>query len=281
MSLRRIKTEKTGVTFIGIVMCIISILWFVPVYFMVINSFKPFKEVALNTAGLPKMLYLKNFSEVWERTQYWQLFRNSIFIGILSIAGIVLCGSMAGYWLSRSKSKWSTVILSYFILTLVIPFQAIMIPLVKVMRDIHFIDSQLGLIMVYIAMGSPLAIFLYQASVKSIPDSLEEAAKIDGAGYFRIFFIIIFPLLGPITSTVVILQSLYIWNDFLLPLIILQSETKKTIPLGVSAAFFGQYSNRWNLGITSMFLASMPMIILYVFMQKYIVNGIVGGSVKG
>jgi raffinose/stachyose/melibiose transport system permease protein len=126
-----------------------------------------------------------------------------------------------------------------------------------------------------------MAIFLYHGYVKGVPESLEESAIIDGAGPFRTYFTIIFPLLAPMTSTIVILQSLFIWNDFLLPLITLQNEALKTIPLGIAGKFFGQYAFKWNLGITAMLLASLPMLILYLVMQRYIISGVVKGAVKG
>ncbi|MFP4266772.1 MAG: carbohydrate ABC transporter permease [Spirochaetaceae bacterium] len=134
--------------------------------------------------------------------------------------------------------------------------------------------------MVYIALGTPIAIFLYQGYVKTIPYTLEESAIIDGAGPITIFFRIIFPLLKPMTSTIVILQSLYIWNDFLLPLISLSSESVKTIPLGIAGKFFGQYAFKWNLGITAMLLASLPMLVLYILLQRHIIGGVMRGSVK-
>lgn len=276
-----LKNERIKSRIVSHIMALVSIMWFAPVYFMLINSFKPFKSVILDTASFPKGLYLENFKDVWEMTNFSNLLLNSIFITGFSVLGIVLAASMAGYKLARWNSRWNRLITFYFILTLIIPFQAIMIPLVKTMKELSLIDKRIGLILVYIALGSPLAIFLYQAAVKAIPISLEESAKIDGGGPFTIFFKIIFPLLKPITSTVIILQSLYIWNDFLLPLITLQSENKKTIPLGISAAFFGQYSNKWNLGITAMLSASIPMIVIYVIMQKYILKGIVSGATKG
>ncbi|ACL69707.1 carbohydrate ABC transporter permease [Halothermothrix orenii] len=266
---------------IGILMGIVSVIWFIPIYFMIINSFKPFREVLMYTSRFPEKFNLNNFVEVWEKANYLKLFTNSIIITSISLLGIVILASMAAYKLARSHDNVSKGLLVYFILTLVIPFQAVMIPLVKIMKDINVIDTRIGIILVYIALGSPMAIFLYYGYIKTLPMSLEEAALIDGAGEFQIFFKIIFPLLKPITSTVIILQSLWIWNDFLLPLITLQSEANKTIPLGTTATFMGQYTHRWDLAITAMFLASLPLMVLYFFVQKYIVKGIVKGAIKG
>lgn len=275
------RRDKLAKNVVGIFMGIVSIAWFFPIYFMFINTFKPLKDVVLNTAVFPESFYFGSYVTIWENTPYLLMFKNSFIITFFSVLGIVIFGSMAGYKLARANSKWAYFLIMYFILTLIIPFQAVMIPLVKIMNNFNLIDSIIGIILVYIAFGSPLAIFLYHGAVKAIPKSLEESATIDGAGPYRTFFKVIFPLLTPITSTVVILQTLYIWNDFLLPLITLQSTANQTLPLGTTALFFGQYGNKWDLGITAIFMASLPMIILYMIMQKYIIKGIVSGATKG
>lgn len=275
------KNRKTGVLITGILMGVVALLWMIPIYFMTINTFKPLKEVIFSTAAFPRSFYFGNIVEVWKNANYFGLLVNSVIITACSIGAIVLLASMSGYHLSRTGGRISAIILSYLILTLIIPFQAIMIPLVKTMRDLAMTNTRWGLVLVYIAFGSPMAIFLYQGYIKSIPRSMEESAVLDGAGPLQTYFSIIFPLLTPMTSTVIILQSLFIWNDFLLPLITLQSEGKKTIPLGIAGKFFGQYAFKWNLGITSMLLASLPMLLLYAFMQRFIIGGVMKGAVKG
>jgi raffinose/stachyose/melibiose transport system permease protein len=268
-------------TFTGTVMGLIALVWFIPIYFMIINSFKPLKDVIFTTSAFPQSFYLENIVNVWKDAKYFTLFSNSFIITAISLLGIILFASMTGYRLARTRGKMVGLLMGYFILTLIIPFQAVMIPLVKTMKELSLINSRFGLILVYIAFGSPMAIFLYHGYVKGVPESLEESAIIDGAGPFRTYFTIIFPLLAPMTSTIVILQSLFIWNDFLLPLITLQNEALKTIPLGIAGKFFGQYAFKWNLGITAMLLASLPMLILYLVMQRYIISGVVKGAVKG
>ncbi|MCF7953013.1 MAG: carbohydrate ABC transporter permease [Spirochaetales bacterium] len=279
--MKSLKTQKTSRNFLGIIMALIAVIWLIPVYFMLINSFKPLKDVIFTTAAFPKSLYLENITKVWEDANYFRLFLNSLMVTASSLFFVVLFASMSGWRLARKRSRGAKILLNYFILTLIIPFQAIMIPLVKTMKSTGLIDSITGLVLVYIAMATPMPIYLYYGYIKSIPRSLEESARIDGAGINRTFFSIIFPLLTPMTSTIIILQALYIWNDFLLPLIVIQSERFKTIPIGITGQFFGQYQFKWNLGITAMLLASLPMIILYIFMQRKIISGIVNGAVKG
>lgn len=276
-----IKKKKFGVLMVGLIMFAVAIAFLVPIYYLVINAFKTLPEVVLDTGAFPKSLYLKNFTYMWTKTGYPTLFKNSVVIGVCSMAGIILFGSMAGYKLSRINNKWSKLTTFYFISTLIIPFQATMIPLIKLLRDMNLIDSIFGLIMVYIGMGTPFAIFLYSAAAKSIPISLEEAAKIDGAGRFTTFFKVIFPLMGPVTVTVLILDGLWIWNDFLLPLITLTTPAHKTVPIGTVSLIIGTYGQAYNYGVTVALLGCLPMIILYLFLQKYIVKGIVDGATKG
>lgn len=279
--MKSLKTQKTYQMILGLAMAVVALIWLVPVYFMVINSFKPLKDVLFTTAAFPQSLFLENITRVWRGANYFRLFINSALVTSISLFFIVLFGSMSGWRIARKTSRSAPLLLNYFILTLIVPFQAIMLPLVKTLKDIGLINSIPGLILVYIAMASPMPIYLFYGYVRSIPASLEESAVIDGAGVNRTFFTIIFPLLSPMTSTIIILQSLFIWNDFLLPLIVLQSDRFKTIPVGITGQFFGQYQFEWNLGITAMMLASLPMIILYLFMQRKIVSGIVQGAVKG
>jgi raffinose/stachyose/melibiose transport system permease protein len=261
-------------------MAMVSVMFLLPIYFILINTFKPLKNILLKTASFPESLYFQNYIDVWRLTQFGTLLRNSVIITGVSLVGIVLFGSMAGYKISRMRGRYGYILVMYFILTLIIPFQAVMIPLVKVMNGLNLIDSIHGIILVYIGLGTPMGVFLYHGAAKTIPVSIEEAALIDGAGAFTSFFKVIFPLLQPITSTLIILEGLWIWNDYLLPLITLQSNGNKTIPLGTTAAFFGKYMSKWNYGITAITIASLPMLILYIFMQKFIIKGIISGSVK-
>ena len=267
--------------FIGALMVLVSIAFLVPIYYLVINAFKNLGDTVLHTGDFPKSLYLQNFKDMWVKTGYINLLKNSVIITVCSMTGIILFGSMAGYRLSRMNNKLSKLLILYFITTLIIPFQATMIPLIKLLRDLNLIDSILGIILVYIGMGTPIAIFLYSAGAKSIPPSMEESAKMDGAGRFVTFFKIIFPLMTPITITVILLDGIWIWNDFLLPLITLTSPENKTIPIGTVSLIIGQYGQMYNYGVTVAILACLPMIIIYIFLQRYIVKGIIDGANKG
>lgn len=217
---------------------------------------------------------IKNF------VTFSKAFFNTLIVTIFSIIGIVITSSMAGYALVRNNWKISWVIFLVFTFSMVVPFQAIMVPLVETAKGFRLNNSLFGLILIYIGLGSPMAIFMYHGFIKSIPKELEESASIDGAGPFTIFFKIVFPLLTPVTATIVILNVLWIWNDFLLPLIILQSKELRTIQLA-QYSFFGAYQKEYGLALASLILSASPIVIFYLFMQKYIIKGITSGAVKG
>ncbi|MEI7884458.1 MAG: carbohydrate ABC transporter permease [Clostridia bacterium] len=266
---------------VGIIMLGVAVIYFIPIYFMLINAIKPLKEILLNTVDLPKSLYLENFKTIWGETDYPILLKNSVIITGLSILGTVLFSSMAGYQIARRNTKLIKAINIYLMMAIVIPFQAIMIPLVKLMSKLGITNNIYGLVLCYICFTTPMSIFLYVGAVKGIPISLEEAARIDGANWFKIFWRIIFPLLKPITSAVIVLNSFWIWNDFLLPLIMLTSDKNKTIPVGIMSLIMGQFSFNMSMAIAAAIYSAIPMVVIYLSLQKYFIKGIVDGAVKG
>jgi raffinose/stachyose/melibiose transport system permease protein len=186
---------------------------------------------------------------------------------------------MAGYILVRTPGRISWLIFVVIVSSMIIPFHSIMIPLIIVIKSLGLSNSIPGIIFVYWGLGCNFAIFLYHGFVKTIPRELEESAVIDGCTPFQTFFRIVLPLLAPVTSTILVLDALWIWNDFLLPLLMLQRKAVKTIPLS-QYVFFGQYYSEWGLALAGLTLAVVPIIIFYVFMQKYIVKGITAGAIK-
>lgn len=274
--------EKYGIKkFVAeIIMIALALLFISPLYLVIVNAFKGYDEVLTSTAALPKAFNFDNFVTVWEQLNFPVVFMNTAIITVVSVAGILLISSMAAHRLVRSPGKVSSIIFFLIVSAMIIPFQTMMIPLVKVASNFNMIDSIPGLIMMYFGFGVPLAVFLYHGFIKGIPVELEEAAAIDGAGPFRTFFRIVFPLLTPITVTIGILHTLWIWNDFLLPYLMLGSPDKQTISLA-SYIYFGQYMTQWNYALAALTLAIIPVIILYLFLQRFIIEGIAAGAVKG
>jgi raffinose/stachyose/melibiose transport system permease protein len=275
-----LKPSKIKNIVIFALLAAFALFFIMPVYFTIINSFKPLREIVTSYTSLPKTFYLGNYIKAWIKTDYPRVFLNSLIITIASVSGIVLVSSMAGYILARTPSKLSWFIFIIIVFSMIIPFHSIMIPLIIVIKKLHLSNSIPGIIIVYWGIGCNFAIFLYHGFVKTIPKELEEAAAIDGCSRFQIFFKVVFPLLAPVTSTIVVLDTLWIWNDFLLPLLVLQKRAIKTIPLS-QYIFVGQYYSEWGLALAGLTLAVIPVVVLYVFMQKYIVKGITTGALKG
>ena len=225
----------------------------------------------------------ESYIEAVKQISYFKLFGNSIFIFISALAGIVILGSMTAYKLCRVKGRLSTIIFFIFLSCMIIPFQGLMIPLVKMLAKVHLVNSLMGLSITYWVMMTPVVIFMYHGFVKSVPYEIEESARIDGANGYVTFFRIVFPLLKPITLTVITLFGLSVWNDFLMPLIVLQRSSLYTLPLGISV-FFTESSNkpnRWPAIYAAMVISCTPIIVFFFFMQKHIVSGITQGAVKG
>ncbi|MFC5449479.1 carbohydrate ABC transporter permease [Paenibacillus aestuarii] len=259
---------------------LIALLFLIPFYFVIVNSLKTFPELAANTASLPKSLYLDSYVKVWTIMKFPSAFLNSLIITVVSNVGLVVISSMAAYRMVRKPSKFNNLVFLAFVAAMVIPFQSIMIPLVRVAGQIGLMDSKLGLIICYFGFGVSLNVFLYHGFIKSIPLEIEESATVDGSSPYGVFWRIIFPLLKPMSTTVVILNSLWIWNDYLLPSLVLNSPELRTIPLA-TFSFFGQYTKQWDLALAGLTLGVLPIVIFFLAMQKHIVEGITAGSVKG
>lgn len=253
---------------------------FFPIYLAVINSFKSQGDMFRSFVSLPKSISFGNYAEAFDKISLLGSTINSVIISALGIGGIVLCASLAGYKLSRTNGKLSQFIFFLFIASMLVPFHSIMIPLTRMAKSLSVQGSTYGLAIIYIGLGVNMAIFLYHGFVKSIPRELEEAAQIDGCGEFQTFFRIIFPLLVPITVTIAILDFLWIWNDFLLPLLMLTDSESFTLILSTNT-LFGEYNKDWSLILAALVLTAIPVILIYAFFQRFIMHGIAEGAVKG
>ncbi|WP_391560841.1 carbohydrate ABC transporter permease [Robertmurraya sp.] len=264
---------------VEIVAIVLGLLFLVPFYYVVSNSLKPFAEILTNTSALPKVFQFDNYVRAFEMLDFFNVFKNSLIITIASNVVLVIFCSMAAYMLVRTKKKISNIIFMTFVAAMIIPFQSIMIPLIKTAGNFGLLNSVWGLVIMYLGFGSGMTIFLYHGFIKGIPVELEEAAIIDGCSRFGVFWRIVFPLLKPITVTIVILNSLWIWNDFLLPSLVLQDPELRTIPLA-TFFFFGQYTKQWDLALAALVLGIIPLLIFFFSMQKHIIKGITSGSIK-
>ncbi len=258
---------------------LVAMIYLAPFYFIVVNSFKPFGAIVDNAASLPAVLNFNNYVKAWDMISFPLVFLNSVLVTIFSIAGMVLMGAMAAWRIVRRPHWIHNLIFILFVSAMVIPFQSVMIPMVKISKTLGLINNLPGIVIIYFGFGVPLTVFLLHGYVKSIPQDLEDSAFIDGCTIIQSFFLIVFPLLRTMIVTVIILQTLWIWNDFLLPLLVLFDENIRTIPLGIFS-FFGQYMNRWDWALSTLIMGMIPIIIFFLFLQKYIIRGITAGAVK-
>ena len=263
-----------------IVMVIVALIFLAPFYFLLVNSVKSLGDIMVDAANWPTAFHFDNYSKAWEMTRFPEAFTNSIIITVISNLIIALLSAMAAYRMVRSNTRFNRIVFMLFVSAMVIPFQSIMIPLLQVINFLGVNNSIVGLILSCLGLGIPLSVFLFHGFVKGIPLEIEEAATVDGASPFRVFGRIVLPMLKPMMVTVIILNCLWVWNDYLLPSLILQSPELRTIPLA-TFAFFGQYSKQWDMALPALVLGITPIIIFFLSLQKYIVEGVAAGSVKG
>lgn len=279
--------RKVALEIIGI---IVSIFFLMPFAIVVLNAMRTNAEIINSAVGLPQTpgVFFENVTAVWNNPtfNFVQAIRDSVIITVLSLAIISICSAMTAWVLVRNKTRWSNFLFMMFVAAMVIPFQVVMFPLVKwfkIMGDaigFPLLGTYHGIVFAYLGFGCSMSIFILHGFIKSIPMELEEAATIDGCGQARTFFEIVIPLLQPTFVTVLILNGIWIWNDFLLPLLILGSAGEvQTIPLAVTA-FAGSYLKQWDLILTSTLLAMIPIILLFLFAQRYIIKGMVEGAIK-
>ncbi|MBD8070623.1 carbohydrate ABC transporter permease [Bacillus sp. PS06] len=272
--------KYTGRTFtLEIIGIIIGLIFLIPFYFVAVNSVKSFAEILLDAAAWPKEILFTNYVKVWDIINFPKAFWNSLVITVFSNIGLIVISSMAAWKMVRTPGKLSKILFVFFVSAMVIPFQTVMIPLMKLGGALGLINSIPGLVIMYFGFGVPLSLFLYHGFVKTVPVEIEESARVDGCSQFGVFWRIVFPLLKPITVTVVILNTLWIWNDFLLPMLVLQDADLRTIPLATSS-FFAQYTKQWDMGLAALVLGITPVIIFFLFLQKHIIKGIAAGSIK-
>jgi raffinose/stachyose/melibiose transport system permease protein len=276
-----LSSRRVGLRFFEAFMILLALVFIYPVIYVLINAFKSTQEILFNPAGLPQHPSFANFARVLT-TQgsggvgFLESLGNTLVLTLASVVLIIVFSSMCAYKLVRTKSRLSTLIFFLFAFFMVIPFQTIMVPLVVLATDLRFKDVY-GLILINVGLGAPTAVFMYHGFIKGVPISLEESAAMDGAGPFRMFFRIVFPLLMPITATIGILDVLWVWNDFLLPYIILRQGTLVLFQFN----FFGTFTKDYGALTASLVMTATPVVIMYIALQKYIIKGISAGAVKG
>ena len=285
-----IEKETKNSYGLEIVTFVLFLVYLFPFFIVVINSAKSAFEVTQSPMSLPSdwSMIFKNMQVIWtsDNIRYPSSFFSSIIITVCALLAINLLSSQAAWVLVRTKSKTSQIIFFIFVAAMVIPFQIVMFPLLSWYRTVHLftglrlLRTYQGMILSYVGFGLSLSIFMFHGFIKSIPYELEEAATIDGCKRYQIFYSIISPLLKPIHATVLVLNGIWVWNDFLLPLLVLgKGNAVQTIPLAV-ATFAGAFVKQWDLILTAILMSLIPVVVFLLIAQKHIIKGMVAGSIK-
>ncbi len=268
---------------------ILMLIFFFPFIMIIMNSAKEYSDIIADPLSWPENwgTMIDNAVEIMGRDNinYFSSFGYSVLITVVSLLTIGIFSAMAAWVLVRTKTRYSVIIFLLFISGLVIPFQVVMLPLTRFMQTlkditgIQFKETLHGIILAYIGFGAPLSVFMFYGFIKSIPTDIEEAAIIDGCSKSQVFFKVVLPILKPIFVTMLVLNGMWIWNDYLLPLLVLGRGSVQTLPLSV-ALLAGNYFKDWGLILTAVLMASIPVIILFLFAQKHIIKGMTSGAIK-
>ena len=277
-----VRKTKHG-TALSVFFSLLSIVYVMPIMIVIINSFKrkafinkfPFK------IGTGKMFVgWENYVEGIRKIEFFKAFGYSLFITVCSVAVIILCTSMCAWYITRVQTKFTKLFYMLCLFSMIVPFQMVMFTLSKLANMLH-LSNPVGIILVYLGFGAGLAVFMFTGFVKSIPLEIEEAAMIDGCTPIQTFFQVVFPILKPTAITGAILQAMWIWNDYLLPYLVLDIKRFKTIPIAIQYLKGGYGSIDWGAMMAMLVLAIIPIILFYIACQKHIIEGVVAGAVKG
>ena len=275
-------TSKIAKTCLFILCTVLSLLFIYPIVIVFINSFKgklyisdaPFQMLTTgNFAGL------SNYSVGISRTGFPQAFGFSLFITVFSVASIVLFTSMTAWYITRVKTKYNQILYYSFVFSMIVPFQMVMFTMTKVANLLR-LDNPVGILFIYLGFGAGLSVFMFSGFVKSVPIEIEEASVIDGCNPFQTFFYTVIPMLKPILITVAILNTMWIWNDYLLPYLLIGTDYK-TIPIAIQYLKGGYGSIDMGAMMAMLVLAIIPIIVFYLSCQKHIIKGVAVGAVKG
>ncbi|HBF36756.1 MAG TPA: sugar ABC transporter permease [Firmicutes bacterium] len=250
-----------------------------PFALILINAFKSRMEIIQNPLSLPCSLSLDNFVTAWKTMDYQAVLGNTIYITGLSQIVLILFSAMLAYMLVRWNWKINKLIFFMLICAMIIPFQSLMIPFVSIFGKLGMMNSRTAMVFFYLGFGMPMTTFMYHGFIKGISKEMEEAAMIDGCSNFSCFWRVVFPNLKPISVTILIINILWIWNDFLLPSLVLIQEKTRTIPLS-TFYFFGEYTAELGLAMAALIMSVLPVIVIYLFLQKYIIAGVMDGAIK-
>lgn len=276
MVLRTSKVQRGG---IFAILCLWVSVNLFPLMIMFLSGFKSANEIFTNPFGLPEKWNLTSYIAAWKDANFGDYFLNSLIVTGISILLIIIISSMGAYVLARYEFPGRRLVFLYILAGLALPIRLAVIPLFVMIRSLNLQDTLIALFLIYTAGGLSFSTFLLTNFFRSIPLELEESARIDGAGYFRLYWAINLPLIRPALATIAVFNFNRIWNDFFFALIFISSESKKTIPLGIQN-FFGEYTVRWDMLFAGLNIAVIPVIIFFIILSRQFIGGLVEGAVK-
>lgn len=250
-----------------------------PIILMVVSSFKTNMEILTNPFSFPLSLQLETYQKLWEAVPFGDFLLNSVIVSVTSVFLVVLLSAMAAFYLARFSFKWTGVLYFFFIAGLMIPIKLGIVPLFMLMKNLGLINSLWSLILIYTATGIPISVFILTGFFRTLPVELEEAARIDGCNHFQVLWKVLLPLIRPALGTVVIINFISAWNDFFFPLIFIQEDALKTIPIGMMV-LFGEYETDWSLLFAGLTLSALPMIAVFLVASRQFMEGLTAGAVK-
>ena len=279
------KTKRKGANpALYVLLILLAAAFLAPVFVILLNSVKTNFYISEEPFTIPAgdaFAGLQNYVKGFTQSDFSRAFANSLFITVFSVSGIVVLTSMAAWYIVRFKNKFTKAMYYLFVFSMIVPFQMVMYTMTYLAFELN-LNNLVGTVLIYLGFGSGLSVFLFSGFVKSIPVEIEEAATIDGCSPIKTFFLIVFPILKPTAITVAILNAMWIWNDYLLPYLILGSGKNRTLPVAVQMALTGGYGNKDMGALMAMLvLTILPIIIFYLSCQKNIIKGVVAGAVKG
>ncbi|CAN7379537.1 carbohydrate ABC transporter permease [Neorhizobium sp. LjRoot104] len=264
---------------IQIILILNTVVMLAPIIIMLFAAFKTNAQIFQSPFGIPDFSNFANIIKIWSQTNFLRYLLNSVIVTGASIVVILTLGTMAAYAVGRYKFRGSSFVLMFFLAGLTLPLKLAIIPLFILMRDLGILNTQLSLIVIYVAMGLPTTVFIMTGFIATLPNELEDAARMDGASEPRIMWSIMLPLVRPAMVIAGIQNVVPIWNDFFFPLIFIQKDNLKTLPQGLTT-FMGEYTTDWGVLFAGLLLSSAPVIIVYIILSRQFINGMTAGAVK-
>lgn len=275
---KAVKNKKTQSLIYGVLAAIVGLIWIYPFVIVVVNSLKTRRGIFSNPLWFTHDFTVANFKTAYQALDFTHSFINSVLITVGSVLVITVISAAAAYALTRHQVKMSSVVYYLCAATMLIPFQSIMVPLVSMFGALNFLNRT-ALILMNTGLSVSLSIILYYGAFQGVPKSMDEAATLDGAPVFRVFVDVILPAVNPMTGTVIILNAMKLWNDYLLPSLVVNKNGMYTIPLKMYM-FFGETNSEWELALAGLVLSMVPIVILFLLLQKQIMNSVTEGAIK-